>query len=888
MPSTYTTNTGIEKIATGEQSGTWGNTTNTNLDLIDQSTNGIVEITVSSAATSGSPNSLPITNGALSNGRNVYIEFKDGGDLGGTVFYQLDPNDAEKVVHVRNNLTNQALILFQGTYNSSNDIEIPNGKDMVVKFDGAGSGATVEQIDKNLNPTTVEITGALTGTTATFTTADNNPQLTLTSTDTDSGHGPRMNLVRNPGEAGADGDNLGQIFIQGYNDAGTPELIDYFQLFTEIEDASDGTEDARQIHYVMTGGSQRSRIEHTGSETVINEDSRDVNFRVETDNTVFGLFVDAGNDHVCINTGTDHGGVLNIETTGNGDTVTLACTDTDASTGPVLVLKRAVTGADDDLLGRIRFDGRDDGGNNTTYARIDTQIVDASNGSEDSALLIHSLTGGSERERVRITQAETVFNEGSTDLDFRVESDGSSTMFQVDGGLNRIFMGTGTNANFNATVAVIRNDTASLGDFEGNLILFDNSSSSTATNGGHLLFAGHDGSSERGYAKIIGGKGNSTSGEFDGQLIFKVRDNGDSSIDEKLRIKSGETTFNEVSADQDFRVEGNGDTHLLFVDAGEDRVSIGTSDVTTNAQEGKLKIRNDVDYSSTEFEDNATLMLQNENNNNSACIVFHSNNSAGNSKRCGIVGGNINSNIDGLGLYGTVNNRSNSTPPDVVIESNGDLLVGKTAADNGTKGFTVSQNGGVSCVIKSSDSDGASQNLLLNRQDADGTLVLFRQANNNEGTISVSGSTVSYNGFSGLHESSGIPTDTPIGTVVSTIDELDVYFAKQGDSEEDSPKAGQTRKDHAKVKVSDTVGDKAVYGVVGSFNEQGKVNVASVGIGSIRVTGSCEGGDLLESNGDGTAKVQSDDIIRSKTIGKVTIGNSNTGVKLVSCVLYCG
>ena len=47
-------------------------------------------------------------------------------------------------------------------------------------------------------------------------------------------------------------------------------------------------------------------------------------------------------------------------------------------------------------------------------------------------------------------------------------------------------------------------------------------------------------------------------------------------------------------------------------------------------------------------------------------------------------------------------------------------------------------------------------------------------------------------------------------------------------------------------------------------------------------------GPLLESNGDGTAKVQSDDIIRSKTIGKVTIGNSNTGVKLVSCVLYCG
>ena len=119
---------------------------------------------------------------------------------------------------------------------------------------------------------------------------------------------------------------------------------------------------------------------------------------------------------------------------------------------------------------------------------------------------------------------------------------------------------------------------------------------------------------------------------------------------------------------------------------------------------------------------------------------------------------------------------------------------------------------------------------------------------------------------------------------------MDVYSDKQVniDKEEDNPKAGNDRPDHPKVKVSDTAGDSSVYGVVANFNTQGKVNVASVGIGSVRVTGACAKGDLLESNGDGTAKVQSDDIVRSKTIGKVTIGNSNTGVKLVSCVLYCG
>jgi hypothetical protein len=66
MPSTYTTNLGIEKIETlgiekietGTQSGTWGDTTNTNLDLIDEAVNGIVTVTLSSAGNSGSPNIL--------------------------------------------------------------------------------------------------------------------------------------------------------------------------------------------------------------------------------------------------------------------------------------------------------------------------------------------------------------------------------------------------------------------------------------------------------------------------------------------------------------------------------------------------------------------------------------------------------------------------------------------------------------------------------------------------------------------------------------------------------------------------------------------------------------------------------------------------------------
>jgi len=105
MASTYTVNLGIEKIGTGEQSGTWGDTTNTNFDLIDQAVNGAVAVTLASAGTSGSPNTLAITDGAASDGRNKFIDFNDGGDLGATAYVQLTPNDAEKLVHIRNSLS---------------------------------------------------------------------------------------------------------------------------------------------------------------------------------------------------------------------------------------------------------------------------------------------------------------------------------------------------------------------------------------------------------------------------------------------------------------------------------------------------------------------------------------------------------------------------------------------------------------------------------------------------------------------------------------------------------------------------------------------------------------------------------------------------------------
>ena len=165
MPSTYTVNLGIEKPATGEQSGTWGDTVNDNSNILDEAINGAVEIVLAAAGSSGAPNQIAITDGSSSTGRNKWIQFGDSGDLGASVYVQLIPNAAEKICFIRNSLSgSRSIFLFQGTYDVSNDLEIAAGTDVIVKFNGGGAGATVVNVFANLKveglvATTADING---------------------------------------------------------------------------------------------------------------------------------------------------------------------------------------------------------------------------------------------------------------------------------------------------------------------------------------------------------------------------------------------------------------------------------------------------------------------------------------------------------------------------------------------------------------------------------------------------------------------------------------------------------------------------------------------------------------------------------------------------------
>ena len=166
------------------------------------------------------------------------------------------------------------------------------------------SADTDDQIDFKAGGTDIM---SLTATTATFndgvtiSVADNSDNLTLTSTDADANAGPNLRLYRNSGSP-ADHDIVGQIDFEGRND--NAEDIVYAKIFGSPKDVSDGTEDGGFFLHTMLAGSDVSRMGMSSSQTVFNDDSKDIDFRVETDSQTHGLFVDAGNNMVAVNNST--------------------------------------------------------------------------------------------------------------------------------------------------------------------------------------------------------------------------------------------------------------------------------------------------------------------------------------------------------------------------------------------------------------------------------------------------------------------------------------------------------------------------------------------------------------------------------------------------------
>jgi hypothetical protein len=133
--ATYS-NLGIKLITTGDESGTWGTSTNTNFsDVIDEAIAGVVTYNIGSDANF----TLTVSDATSSDARHAVIKFTST-TLTATRTCTLAPDDLQKVWVVVNATTGgQSLTFKQGS--SGATVTVPNGESAIIYSDGAGASA---------------------------------------------------------------------------------------------------------------------------------------------------------------------------------------------------------------------------------------------------------------------------------------------------------------------------------------------------------------------------------------------------------------------------------------------------------------------------------------------------------------------------------------------------------------------------------------------------------------------------------------------------------------------------------------------------------------------------------------------------------------------------
>ena len=412
--ATYVNDLRLKEIATGDESGTWGTSTNTNLELIGEAlgygTEGIT--------TNADTHATTVADGSTDPGRAMYIKYTGALDSDCTI--TIGPNTMSRMHFIENATTDSGssgpynIIISQG---SGANVTIPNSHVKAVYLDGAGSGAAVTEAFTDLS---VGGNLLIDGATPTLTIGDAGAEDTKIVFD-----GNAKDFY-----VGLD-DSADKLVIGEGSTVGTNNILTITDDTVTIGDGA-----AADTAIVFDGNAQDFYIglDDSADDLIIGLGS--------TVGTTPIISVDENKD-VAIPDGS-----LTITTDDNTAQLTLTSTDADASAGPKLDLARdSGSPADDDILGKIRFLGDNDSGGQLTYADIEARIVDASNGSEDGRLeLSTALAGSGSVSRIFMDATETIINNDSKDLDFRVESDANANMLVVDGGEDRVGVGISPSA----------------------------------------------------------------------------------------------------------------------------------------------------------------------------------------------------------------------------------------------------------------------------------------------------------------------------------------------------------------------------------------------------------------------------------------------------------
>jgi len=150
--ATYVNDLRLKEITTGDESGTWGTSTNTNLELIGEALGFGTQDCFSSDADA----TTTVADGATDPARAMYFKVTSSATLSATRTLTIGPNTISRVMIIENATTgSQSINISQG---SGANVTIANGSAKIVYLDGAGSGAAV--VDALIDLELADVTSA--------------------------------------------------------------------------------------------------------------------------------------------------------------------------------------------------------------------------------------------------------------------------------------------------------------------------------------------------------------------------------------------------------------------------------------------------------------------------------------------------------------------------------------------------------------------------------------------------------------------------------------------------------------------------------------------------------------------------------------------------------
>ena len=653
MASTYENDLRLEEMATGENSGSWGTKTNTNLELIADAFSYGTE-TIADADTT-----ITIADGAADAARSLALKINSSADLTTTRTITLAPNTTSKVWIIENNTSGgQTLTISAG---SGSNVTLANGTTKIIATDGIGAGSNVVELTQDLaiadmsvdgilsladgsnsapsltntgdtntglyfpaadevgittggtqrvkvDSTGVDITGTLVSDgltvdkTATISTTDYYASSTFSSTLKGAATNTKAALLLN--SVSSSGQNaFASIHSEPIADFRASLIGTYsadgsgaghFSVKQFLPTSSTTLERMRidqngDITFYDTDGTTASFVYDASAGTTFNEAGADRDFRVESDNNSNMLFVDAGNDRVQVNSVNPQSTTL-VSVRGNGNNIEWGHNNTTSGYYGVL-------GANNNNGNPfIAFSANANSGTSNTY---DTDgfigtILRGTTGGELSIeqTLLANADNQTPVQRLGISATEIVINEASTDTDFRVESDTNTHALFVDASTDNV----GIHDSAPTSTLTVQGNKAFSWNANGtdNVATVTVGQRSTSNNVNSFAVAGTTHNSYYPSSWVVDsshdGVNNLTTfnltaygvkfGGWNSRMTFNTTQG--TAVHEALRVRNTEAVFNELSNNTDFRVESDGISHMLFVDASKDAVTINGNTVVAD------------------------------------------------------------------------------------------------------------------------------------------------------------------------------------------------------------------------------------------------------------------------------------------------------------------